>query len=400
MRLLLPSGSYNFNEIISKNYLYVDKTQYIYNMLKGIQGNERLFLCRPRRFGKSLLLDTMSCLFSGQEELFNGLWLGSSDWPFEKYPVINLNMNFAKSDSANGVKQNIIKLLKPITNLYGLSIQEESVALYAKSLCEGIYNKTGKNIVILIDEYDAPLLRSLSNPTLCLEIVEVLHDFFGAIKDLDSYVRFVFVTGLTQMARTAIGPSASNILDVSLESEFSAVCGFTVEELDQYFGPYYEEALSTLTRRGKLPEGATASDLRGLLLEWYDGYNFSFRPEDGQRVLNPLSVTSFFRTGRFEDYWVQSGPPAFLAGEIRKSPRAFFIASGASPEAREYTGGVLRRLPIDYEDPVPLLFQLGYLTLDESAFKSPPGGTEDYSRASRRPTSRSPRLGGRNCTRT
>jgi hypothetical protein len=202
----------------------------------------------------------------------------------------------------------------------------------------------------------------------------VLHDFYVAFKHVNKLLRLVFVTGITQLARTAIGQSISNITDISLSSQYSAICGFTAREVDSYFGPCYEEALENLVSVGSLPKGATASDLRLKLLEWYDGYNFSMIPSKGERVLNPLSVTSFFTEMRLDKYWVKSGPPTFLAQQIRLRPGLFFSnVTGPVEGGVGHTSGDLGSFPIDYKDPGPLLFQLGYLTADEGTLKTNQG---------------------------
>ncbi|MDR2197850.1 MAG: AAA family ATPase [Deltaproteobacteria bacterium] len=378
MRKELPKIIQTFSEIISDNMLYADKTEYIYNLIKKFKV---CFLCRPRRFGKSLLLSTIESLFSGERKIFKGLWIDSSDYTFQKQPVIRLSMDYAKSAEPGMLEKKILFSLQSIGESEGLSITNLSFDIALIDLVKKLYNKynnlqkaTGKDldrqepvrkVVILIDEYDAPIIDNIDNSKVAEDNHKTLHDFYRGFKNLDNFIRFVFVTGISQAARAALGQTSNNIDDISLMPEYAGICGFTLQDLDSLFADRYEETLNVLIAKKKMQPDATVADLRKEILRWYDGYVFDGETpfdetasETPIRVLNPYSIVNFFKIKSFKDYWLRLGPPSFLATMIANDPDSFIFKTPLRASEEE-----LRTFIPDDVSPIPILFQTGYLTL-------------------------------------
>ncbi|MDR2140604.1 MAG: AAA family ATPase, partial [Deltaproteobacteria bacterium] len=275
-----------FSEIISENMLYADKTKYIYNLINNCKV---CFLCRPRRFGKSLLLSTIKALFLGQRDLFKELWIDSSDYAFETHPVIHLSMNYTGISNSSLLNKRIILNLQAIGTSEGISISDLFLDVALEELVNGLFDKYNKKnmstprecsdnlgaarkVVVLIDEYDAPIIDNLDQPAIAKANLETLHDFYRCFKNLDEKIRFVLVTGISQAARVALGQSSNNIVDISLKPEYAGVCGFTLQDLDALFADRYEETLNDLIATGQMKPGDTIADLKENILKWYDGY--------------------------------------------------------------------------------------------------------------------------------
>jgi hypothetical protein len=364
-----------FQKIITANSPYADKTEYIYKLLKYPQA---YFLWRPRRFGKSLLLDTMDQLFRGNRELFRGLWIYGSDYKFDKYPVIRLSMDFIDSEPQGALEINIIKHLVERGNYYNVAVDATNLEVAFDFLVKGLskkYQFSGvkqpepgedyiikSNVVILIDEYDAPILDHLAkNPELANKNLNILHSFYRKLKNLEPYIHFSFVTGVSQVARIAIGQSASNLNDISLNPDFAGICGFTLTETRNLFGDRFKKILPSLILNSQMKPGSTSDDLEAEILKWYDGYNFDGLNLNGSvRVLNPLSILNFFAAKKFFYYWLASGPAKFLSDLVSKDPERFIDALGS-----DYSEQTLSAISLDALDPTSLLFQFGYLTIDK-----------------------------------
>ncbi|MDR2140178.1 MAG: AAA family ATPase, partial [Deltaproteobacteria bacterium] len=384
MRKEITKINQTFSEIISENMLYADKTEYIYNMVKKCKV---CFLCRPRRFGKSLLLSTIEALFLGQRELFKGLWIDSSGFAFETHPVIYLSMDYDKTSQPDLLEKLIMLDLNELGTSEGLSITDLSLGAALKQLVTGLYIKynksqstlaesspnlgTARKVVVLIDEYDAPIIDNLDQPAIAEANLATLHDFYRGFKKLDKFIRFVFVTGISQAARVALGQSSNNIVDISLMSEFAGICGFTLQDLDALFADRYEDTLSVLIEKDMMPPNSTVADLKAEILKWYDGYVFDGQTQFDEtsldmatRVLNPFSIVNFFFYKSFSEYWLQSGPPTFLSKLIANDPDAFIFEEplrDSEESLRSFIPGSV--------SPVPILFQTGYLTLNGVSWK-------------------------------
>jgi hypothetical protein len=332
--------------------LYADKTKFIYNLLKEPQ---TYFLSRPRRFGKSLLLDTLNEVFLGNKELFRDLFIGKSDYNFTKYPIIRLNMDYDKVSDPIIIEKLIIDDLNHIATCENINISTITPGNALKSLIIKLYNKYNAKVVILIDEYDAPILDKISDPALAQANLEVLHGFYRSLKGVENEIQFSFITGISQLARKAMGQSVSNLVDLSLRPAYAEICGFTMADVDRLFEDRYEGTLKNISGDYK-EKLKTVDDLRQMILDWYDGYNFG-----GQdRVLNPFSIINFFTNNEFDNYWLDSGPSRFLSTLIQKQPTQFLnvLLTGHN----EY---LIKQNDINNINIVPMLYQTGYVTIDK-----------------------------------
>ncbi|MDR1315050.1 MAG: AAA family ATPase, partial [Deltaproteobacteria bacterium] len=351
---VLPQGDPSFKKIILRNQLYADKTQYIYEMLKA---SDCCFLSRPRRFGKTLLLDTISELFQGDRDLFNDLWIGNqSDYGFPRHPVLKFNMAYAKISTPDDLEGKIERGLKEMGAEHGVAITSDSYDEILGQLLKGLEKKYGVGAVILVDEYDAPVTDHIADRNLALACRNVLHDFYRSIKTNLNHVRFAFITGITRFALAAVDSGANNFIDISLDEEFAGICGFTLNEFDFLFQDRFEETLNRLKARGQLPPGAGVDDLKAKILDWYDGYNWL----GNEHVLNPYSIIRFFSKKKLGSYWPRTGFPSYLSSFIRDnnldmSQQGFAVYLDEQVTQNDLFGVGL----------VPALFHSGYLTIDK-----------------------------------
>ncbi|MDR1166248.1 MAG: ATP-binding protein [Deltaproteobacteria bacterium] len=351
----LPLGDPSFRKIIQRNQLYADKTKYIYEMLKA---SDCCFLSRPRRFGKTLLLKTISELFQGDREFFKDLWIGAqSDYGFERRPVLTFNMAYANFQTRDELVSEIKWSLRKQAAKHGVLLNlERSYGGMMEDLLEGVSEKHGVESVILVDEYDAPVTDHISDRDLALACRDVLRDFYRAIKTNIDYVRFAFVTGITRFALSDVDSGANNFLDISLNEKFAGICGFTRHEIDVLFEDRFEATLEILKAKGELPPGADVDDLKAKILEWYDGYNWLGE----ERVLNPYSILKFFLEKHLGSYWPSTGRPSHLSALIRDNQLDFHQPSLAVYPKRQVTKTELSGVGI-----APVLFHSGYLTVDK-----------------------------------
>jgi hypothetical protein len=350
-----PLGDPSFKEIIINNQLYADKTEYIHEMLKV---SKCCFLSRPRRFSKTLLLDTISELFQGDRKLFKDLWIGTqSDFAFERHPVLMFNMastNFKTSDElVTEIKWSLQKQAVKQGVLLNL---ERSNAGMMEDLLEGTHEKHGAASVILVDEYDVPVTKNMSDRNLALACRDVLHDFYMSIKTNIRHVRFAFVTGITRFAMTAVESGANNFLDISLNEQFAGICGFTHREMDVLFEDRLEATLGILKAKGELQPDADVGDLKSKILDWYDGYNWLGE----ERIFNPYSIVNFFLEKHFGSYWSAQGWPSHLSALIRDNQLDFNQLGLNVYPKRQVTKSELSGVGL-----VPVLFHSGYLTIDK-----------------------------------
>ncbi|MDR1110901.1 MAG: ATP-binding protein [Deltaproteobacteria bacterium] len=348
----LTTITQSFEKIINNNMIYADKTKFIYDLLKKPQ---TYFLSRPRRFGKSLLLDTMNHVFLGNKNFFNNLYIGSTDYKFIKYPIIKLSMAYDDVSDHNILKKLIIDDLCYISNSENIKINTTTPGSALKSLINELHKKHKNKVVILIDEYDAPILDKITQPAQAQANLEVLHGFYRSLKDVDSAIQFSFVTGISQLARKAMGQSVSNLVDLSLDRAFAEICGFTMADVDRLFADRYKETLMNLSGDSN-DQPKTVAGLRKMIIDWYDGYNFGGR----RQVLNPFSIINFFTYCKFDNYWLDSGPSTFLSQLMNRQPSEFLnvLLTG-------HDESLLRQLDIVNINVAPMLFQTGYITIDK-----------------------------------
>ena len=349
----LPLGIQNIREIIQGDYVYVDKTKFVYDLINDAK---YYFLSRPRRFGKSLLLDTIYEVFSGDKELFRGLWIYDSGYVFEKHPVIRLDMSNIANSNPQILGEELMTELGKRFALEGVDANFSSPSTVLKNLIEELYKKYDHRVVVLVDEYDKPILDHLDDVETAEANRKVLKAFYGVLKSMDPYLGFIFITGGAKFTKTSIFSELNNLLDITLSKKYANICGVPVSELDGYFSDY----IKMLSQQ---EEFRKYSSLYDEILAWYDGYSW-----DGKtKLLNPFSLLSFFSQGRFFSFWYASGTPTFLIKLIKSKPESFIMLSNLKISER-----VLDSFDIYKMGVVPLLFQTGYLTIKDRRYGEAP----------------------------
>ena len=349
MEKKLPVGIQSFEKIISDNFLYVDKTDYIYELAHN---NVPYFLSRPRRFGKSLLLSTLKAYFEGKEELFENLKIkeleNANPDAWKEYPVFYFDFN-----GDNFLKTSIEAVLDGMLcdweEKYGNQYRERTLGDRFQKLLELAMKKTGRRCVVLVDEYEKPLLDTIGNPKLQNHIKEVFKGFFSRLKKADAYIHFIFITGVSKFHKVSIFSDLNQLKDISLTKKYASVCGITEKELEHYFSHDIDNLASE--------QEMTRKECLAKLAKTYDGYHFH---PDGIGVYNPYSVLNAFEDCEFGSYWYETGTPTFLIGKLKETEfdvRKFTDMTLYASEGmlKDYTG--------ENADPVPLLYQTGYLTI-------------------------------------
>jgi hypothetical protein len=337
----LPIGIQNINEIIKENYVYVDKTKNIYNLFNG----KYYFFARPRRFGKSLLISTIGEIFSGNKELFKDQWIYDKiDW--NKYPVINIDFSvITHSEGRKDFIDNIKAFLKRMAARFGIELEEVKIKEMFEELVRLLDEKYGK-VVILIDEYDKPIIDHIQNTEKNNENKEVLADFYEVIKNVDKHLKFVFITGVSKFSKVSIFSRLNNLIDITIDEEFNDICGYTQEELEKNFSSHIETLI--------IKEKSTHDETLKKIKKWYNGYNWS-----GKKTLyNPFGILNLFRTNKFKNYWFQTATPTFLIKLIQENKVQIEEFDG-------YQAGeaMFESYDIENVDSAILLFQTGYLTV-------------------------------------
>jgi hypothetical protein len=350
----LPSEGQNFIQIRKNDLLYVDKTEYIYRLIKK---SGCYFLSRPRRFGKSLLLGTMHALFSGHRELFKGLWIESSDYEFKKVPVLRLSL-IGDSGTTIELRNTLINKLELTARANGREIRGGSPAIILNNLVESLAGQTGEKVVILIDEYDGPILNQINNIPQAKENRLELHSFYSGLKELadNDYIHFIFITGVTKFAKASVFSGLNNLKDLTLNNDYAGICGFTLPEFEIYFADYLPDVLKYCILNGDIDSTLSLGEFKEKILEYYNGYSW-----DGMtKVLNPFSLVNFIADKKLEPYWFESGTPTFLMDLIKKNPLLL-----NRPAELSLDKSLLSAVDVEELELVPLLFQTGYLTIDK-----------------------------------
>ncbi len=342
-----PIGIQTFSEIITKNYLYVDKTEYAYNMTHF--GKKYIFLGRPRRFGKSLLVSTLQSYFEGRHELFKGLAIERLEQEWTEYPVLHFSMAGGKHLEKEQLERYLLYILEKNERRFGVKNDSPDPNVRLLNLIETVHEQTGKQVVVLIDEYDAPLLDVAHDNTSLDVLRNIMRNFYSPLKDCDPYLRFVFLTGITKFSQLSIFSELNNITNISMDDDYAGICGITKEELlSQMSGDIDELAKSQATTR---------EEVIAKLKENYDGYHFSAKSPD---VFNPFSLLNCFSSKKFGTYWFTSGTPTYLINMMRKfkvSPTSLgkMYAKDSAFDAPTETMTAI----------TPLLYQSGYLTIKD-----------------------------------
>ena len=353
----MPIGIQSFEKMRNDKYLYVDKTKYVYNL---VCTSSPYFLSRPRRFGKSLFLSTLKAYFLGQKELFKGLYIEKAEEKraeiektdaWVEYPVLYMDFNVGRYDLEEALAESLDYFLRKEEKLYGLKNEGDSFGKRFQSLIETAYNKTGRQVVILVDEYDKPLLQTMGiNETLNEEYRNTLKAFYSVIKTCDQYIRFAFLTGVTKFSKVSIFSDLNNLQDISMLNDYAEICGLTQGEIEKTFKPEIERlATNTKNRYDKMLEE---------LKKRYDGYKFSVL---GESVYNPFSILNTLNSGELKNYWFSTGTPTFLVNYLKDAHYNIPDLDGKV----ELDESMLNEYRADTKNPIPILFQSGYLTIKE-----------------------------------
>jgi len=346
----LPLGMQNFREIIDGGFVYVDKTQYVYDLVNNVK---YYFLSRPRRFGKSLLLDTIAEAMNGNKEIFKGLFIYNSDYNFEKYPVLRIDMSNIANKTPDILENSLASYLRKRIEDEAFNIDDEIPSDIFQYLIRDLYKKYNQKVVVLIDEYDKPILDHLTNTETAEANRQVLRGFYGVLKSLDPFLRLTFITGVSKFTKTSIFSELNNLLDITMTKKYANICGIAIEDLDKYFSAHIDYL-------GTLDSFKQYSSIKDEILAWYDGYSW-----DGEtRVINPFSLLSFFLQESFESYWYASGTPTFLINLIKTKPSSFLTLNYLEISKRALDAFNIHKMGL-----APLLFQTGYLTVAKKSYQ-------------------------------
>jgi len=353
----IPIGVQSFEVMRNDKFLYVDKTPFLFKL---VHSNRVYFLSRPRRFGKSLFLSTLKNYFLGQKELFKGLYIEKAEEKraeiektaaWAEYPVLYMDFNIGRYDEPHSLKTHLNIVLSQFEERYGANKQEEEPAQRFAGIVQRAYEKTGKQVVILVDEYDKPLLQTMGvNEVLNEEFRNTLKAFYSVTKTCDQYIRFAFLTGVTKFSKVSIFSDLNNLQDISMLNDYAEICGLTQAEIEKTFKPEIERlAKNTKNSYDKMLEE---------LKKRYDGYKFSVL---GESVYNPFSILNTFNSGELKNYWFATGTPTFLVNYLKDAHYNIPDLDGKV----ELNEAGIELYRADAKNPLPILFQSGYLTIKE-----------------------------------
>lgn len=342
-----PVGIQTFSRLILDGYVYVDKTDLIWELAHYATF---IFLSRPRRFGKSLLTSTLESYFLGDKELFEGLKVMDLEEEWEQYPVLRLDLSIAKGQpNAAELRSTLMWLLRPLSDIYGKKEDETSPGKLLTGIITRAKEKTGKQVVVLIDEYDAPLLEVLHEETMLDGMRKVMQEFFAPLKALERHIKFCFITGITKFSQLSIFSTLNNMLNVTLSPKFSAICGITEGELSSVLSQDIEQLAAE--------HGCSPEEMHNKIKNQYDGYHFSEKSDD---LYNPYSLLTAFKLGKMGNYWFDTGTPTYLIRQLK-----LFNADITAMDNLEVPASAFDLPTENMHDALPLLYQSGYLTIKD-----------------------------------
>ena len=347
LQRLYPIGIQTFSKIREGNYLYIDKTEYVYRMTHS--ASSYMFLSRPQRFGKSLLTSTLHSYFSGRKELFHGLAMEKLEKEWTEYPVLHFDMSTAKHADSEQLLQELNLKLYGYEQIYGRLEEEVNPNQRLMGLIKRAYEQTGKKVVVLIDEYDAPLLDVVHERENLDVLRNIMRNFYSPLKACDPYLRYVFLTGITKFSQLSIFSELNNIKNISMDEPYAAICGISEDEIRLQM----KDDLGGLAKKLEItPEEALMK-----LKENYDGYHFTSPSPD---IYNPFSLLNAFADGKFGSYWFGSGTPTYLVKMLDK-----FGVKPSEIGRRQLKSSVFDAPTETMTDAVPLLYQSGYITIKD-----------------------------------
>ena len=341
-----PIGIQSFEEIRNKGFVYVDKTWLMYQL---VEDGKYYFLSRPRRFGKSLLLSTIEAYFQGKKELFEGLAVEKLETQWESHPIMHLDLNTERYDTKEALDNRLNLALSQWEELYGGNPNEKSFGARFEGVITRANEQTGRQVVILVDEYDKPMLQAIGNETLQSEYRATLKAFYGALKSCDRHIRFAFLTGVTKFGKVSVFSDLNNLFDISFDRRYSSICGISEKELHTVF----DDSVDKLAEVNGMTKVVCYERLR----DDFDGYHFDWNTEG---VYNPFSLLNTLSSCQFRYYWFETGTPTFLVHQLQKT---HYRLDDMTEE--NLTADTLNSIDILDENPLPLLYQSGYLTIKD-----------------------------------
>ncbi|MBR5910931.1 MAG: ATP-binding protein [Bacteroidales bacterium] len=341
-----PIGIQNFQKLRESGFLYVDKTALIHRL---VSTEGYYFLSRPRRFGKSLLVSTLEAYYQGKKELFKGLALERLEKDWTVHPVFHIDLNAERYVAPEGLFSILDRHLRKWETTYGKTDGDKTPADRFVALIQRAYEQTGQKVVILVDEYDKPLLQAIGNKALQDEYRAMLKSVYGVAKSMDGYIQMAFFTGVTKFSKVSVFSDLNNLMDITLDSQFEEICGITEREIRENF----DEDVAQMAEANRL----TKDECYAKLKENYDGYHFS---EDSVGMYNPFSLLNALKTRKLKDYWFETGTPTFLVETLKRNNYEL-----ENMTREEVTADLLGSLDSIDQNPLPLLYQSGYLTIKD-----------------------------------
>lgn len=342
----LPIGIQNFEKIRRNDYLYIDKTELIYKL---VSTGSYYFLSRPRRFGKSLLVSTLKAYFEGKRELFDGLRMAELEKNWNTYPVLHLDLNTEKYDTPEALYNKLDRALRGWEKIYKPDYIEKTLAGRFEEIIKVACEHTGQRVVILVDEYDKPMLQAIGNDELQKEYRNTLKAFYGALKSDDEYIKFALLTGVTKFGKVSVFSDLNNLIDLSTFRDYNSICGITDEEIDTVLHPYVERLAEA--------QGRSVEDTRQALRRRYNGYHFT---HNSIGIYNPFSLLNTFLRNEFGSYWFETGTPSYLVYLLQKHK---YLLSNLTEEVT--TEDILNSIDSTSTNPIPVIYQSGYLTIKD-----------------------------------
>lgn len=344
MSKIYPIGIQNFEKIRRDGYFYIDKTALVYQMVKT---GSYFFLSRPRRFGKSLLVSTLEAYFEGKRELFEGLAIEKLEKDWIKHPILHIDLNTEKYESLENLENILNDTLYKWEKVYGTEPSETSLPLRFKGIIRRAYEQTGNRVAIFVDEYDKPMLQAIGNEELQKAFRNTLQAFYGAIKTMDGYIKFAFLTGVTKFGKVSVFSALNNLIDLSMDERYAAICGMTEEEIHDNL----EEDLLELADKQKMSYEEVCRELKTC----YDGYHFV---ENSVGIYNPFSVLNTFFKMKFGSYWFETGTPTYLVELLKAHHYDLHCMAHVETDA-----DILNSVDSASTNPIPVIYQSGYLTI-------------------------------------
>ena len=345
--MLYPIGIQNFEKIRKDGYVYVDKTALIHRLATT---GTYYFLSRPRRFGKSLLVSTMEAYFKGKKELFEGLAMEQLEKDWVEYPVLHIDLNIGRYLEQKDLDVILHQHLNNWEDQYGISQKYDDFGARFSDVIDAVVRQTGRQVVILVDEYDKPIVNNLRNEPLVDYYRKTLQGFYSVLKAKDGQIRFGFLTGVSKIGKMSVFSGLNNLTDISIEPEYSDICGISEEDLHKCF----DESVAELAEANNFG----IDECYGKLKDMYDGYHFS---EESDGMYNPFSLLSTFRSRKFKEYWFETGTPTLLVNVMKQTSFDITTLSDNVEVASDDLSGMQDIV----NRPIPLFFQTGYLTIKD-----------------------------------